>query len=147
MVKKQKNKSKYKSKYNYIFQEEKVEYYHNSKFNLRIDKSNIKEAGLGVFTNDFIPANTFIDYYKGNTCSGIKGGLYFFAINNIVGIDAQSYPRCYMAMLNDVYKSSFTVNCEFIIDEEAKTVEIYSCKNIEPDEELFISYGDSYWNN
>jgi len=138
---------KYKSKYKYVYKEEKEEYYHNSKFNLRIDKSQIKEAGLGVFTNDFIPANTFIDYYKGNTCSGIKSGSYFFAINHIIGIDAQSYPRCYMAMINDVYKSDFNINCEFIINEEEKKVEIFSCKNIQPDEELFISYGDSYWNN
>ena len=141
-----KYKSKYKSKHKYTYIEEVVEYYHNSKVRLRIDKSQIKEAGLGVFTDDFIPANTFIDYYNGNKCYGIKGGLYFFALNNIVGIDAQSYPRCYMAMLNDVYKSNYTVNCEFIIDEEEKKVEIFSCKNIEPGEELFISYGDSYWN-
>ena len=33
------------------------------------------------------------------------------------------------------------------LSEEEKKVEIFSCKNIQPDEELFISYGDSYWNN
>jgi hypothetical protein len=73
-------KKNYKQKHKYTYVEEIPEYYHNSKFNLRIDKSQIKDAGLGVFTSDFIPANTFIDYYKGNTCSGIKGGIYFFAI-------------------------------------------------------------------
>lgn len=137
---------KYKSKHSYVFTEEVVEYYHNSKFDLEIKKSNILAAGFGVFTNEFIPANTFIDFYKGNTCSGLKGGLYFFSLNNVLGIDAQSYPRCYMAMINDSYNSDFTINCEFIINEKDKKVEIWSCKNIEENSELFISYGDSYWN-
>ena len=145
MVKKSKNKSK--SKHLYQYEEEKPEYYHNSKFDLMIKQSQIKEAGLGVFTNMFIPANTFIDFYRGIKCYGLKGGNYFFSLNNMVGIDAQSYPRCYMAMINDVYKSNHSINCEFIIDEENKTIEIYSSKDIEPESELFISYGDSYWSN
>ena len=140
-------RKKYKSKHKYVYQEEEPEYYHNSKFDLQINKSQIKEAGLGVFTNDFIPNNTFIDFYKGNKCYGLKGGSYFFCINNIIGIDAQAYPRCYMAMLNDVYNTNNIVNCEFIIDEDKKTIEIWSCLDIEPKSELFISYGDSYWIN
>ena len=78
-------KNKFKSKYEYV--EEEPKYYHNSKFNLKIDKSNIEIAGSGVFTNDLIPPNTFIDYYKGIKKYHSMCGNYFFAINKSIGID------------------------------------------------------------
>ena len=76
-------------------------------------------------------------------------------------------PRCYMDMLNDAnfkpinknkskgkskrkqitISNNFSNNCTFITDEENLTVSIYSITDIEPESELFISYGDSYWSN
>ena len=41
-------------------------YYNNSQFKLKIKKSTIKKAGLGVFTLEEIPPNTFIGYMKEN---------------------------------------------------------------------------------
>jgi hypothetical protein len=103
-------------------------YYHKSKFDLFIQKSKIINSGLGIFTNDFIKANTFIDYYFGEYTEHLIGGEYFFRIteknnddknnddknnddknnddknndDNInCGINAINLPRCYMAMLND----------------------------------------------
>ena len=117
-------------------------YYHNSKFNLEIKESGIKNAGFGVFTNDFIPKNTFIDFYTGNYGINTLSG-YYFQINETIGIDAGEYPRCYMAMLNDAYKSKFKNNCDFVVKEYM--VEVWSLSDIQPGHELLISYGDDYF--
>jgi SET domain-containing protein len=122
------------------------EYYHTSQFNLEIRNSQIKGAGFGVFTNNFIPKNTFIDYYQGLlTKYSISMGRYYFKINDEYGVEAYDYPRCYMAMLNDSYNSSFQNNCEFIVDEVNMKVSIFSIYDILPNQELFISYGSEYW--
>ncbi len=129
----------------YFYQEEKPEYYHNSRFNLYINKSLIKNAGDGVFTHDFIPNNTFIDYYQGEIKYFCKTGKYFVEINDDIGIDAFNYPRCYMAMINDSKGSIFSNNTNFKINFNDLIIEIWSIKDIYKDEELFIDYGSEYW--
>jgi len=142
---------------------EYLQLYHNSKFNLYIKDSQLFQSGKGVYTHDYIPANSFIDFYEGDLVEFIKGGTYFFQINDKWGIDGFGPPRCYMAMLNDadfkpINKNKnklkqisichdFSNNCMFVTDEENLTVSIYSLTDIEPESELFISYGDSYWSN
>lgn len=133
---------KKKLSYHYILEIE--QYYHTSKFNLEIRDSQIKNAGKGVFTNEEIPNNTFIDYYYGDICHHLKCGDYYFSISNDIGINAQNFPRCFMAMINDNYKSNFDINCEFIIKNN-NIVEIWSTKIILKNTELFISYGEDYW--
>ena len=110
-------------------------YYHKSKFDLFIQKSKIINSGLGIFTNDFIKANTFIDYYFGEYTEHLIGGEYFFRIteknndDNInCGINAINLPRCYMAMLNDAsyiptskrklkkfIEHNYKNNCKYIV--------------------------------
>ena len=120
-------------------------YYHNSKFCLEIKKSNIENAGFGVFSNTFIPADSFIDFYQGKIITkNCNGSSYFFHIHDLKGIDAIEYPRCYMAMLNDAHNSSFENNCEFRVTENEK-VEVWSIVDIYPDEELLVDYGDEYF--
>lgn len=156
MTKKSKNKNKQKDKHNYIYLPPKEEYYHNSNFNLIIKPSNIHNSGKGVFTLDFIPSNTFIDYYEGIVMNYLSCGSYFLKICDNYGIDAQIFPRCYMAMINDTFGSNYHHNCKFIInknklndddnDSDSKyNVEVWSIKDILKDEELYISYGDEYW--
>ena len=140
-------------------------YYHKSKFDLFIQKSKIINSGLGIFTNDFIKANTFIDYYFGEYTEHLIGGEYFFRIteknndDNInCGINAINLPRCYMAMLNDAsyiptskrklkkfIEHNYKNNCTFIVDKINKKIEIYSLVDIQIGEELFIFYGPEYW--
>lgn len=137
---------------------EKLEPYHKSKFNLEISISRIESSGFGVFTNDFIPRDSLIDMYYGREIKGLYGGDYYFKIDEMIGIDALDSPRCYMAFLNDsnyrpVSKRGlkkfkehyFTNNCRFQVDKINKTVSVYSIIDINPGEELFISYGYEYW--
>ncbi len=127
-----------------IYKEEKEEYYHNSIYNLKIHNSNIKLAGKGVLTEEPIPNNSFIDFYTGNINYYNKCGAYFVEINDHCGINAVSFPRCYMAMINDSHNSQYTNNCEIRINNY--NIEIWSIRNIEKGEELFMSYGNEYWN-
>ena len=156
-----KTKSKTKSKTDNFDLMEYLQLYHNSKFDLYIKDSQLFQSGKGVYTHDYIPANSFIDLYEGHLIEFIKGGTYYFQINDKWGIDGFGPPRCYMAMLNDAnfkpisknkskskqisISNNFSNNCIFATDEENLTVSIYSITDIEPESELFISYGDSYW--
>jgi hypothetical protein len=132
--------------------------YHKSYFDLYINKSNIQNSGYGVFTKSFIPKDTLIDEYFGEYTECLPGGEYFFRINIDGGINAIDEPRCYMAMLNDasfVPKSKrqlrkfvehdYKNNCVFKVDEINKKVYVFSKVDIPFESELFISYGDEYW--
>jgi hypothetical protein len=119
-------------------------FYHHSIFPLEIKQSTIPNAGLGVFSLTDIPKNTYIDGYYGDKFSN-PTSRYFITITDEIGIDAVSYPRCYMAMLNDSYNTLFQNNCEFIINEKDQTVSVWTIKEIKSGEELFTSYGEDYW--
>jgi len=134
---------KRKNKNKYIYIPPKEEYYNNSCFELEIKDSNIKNAGKGVFTLEFIPNNTFIDEYTGIIMNHVFCGSYFVLIREGLGIDAQTFPRCYMAMINDNIGSLFEHNCKFMICDDK--VEIWSIKDIYKGDELYISYGNEYW--
>ena len=129
----------------YICVPETPTYYHNSRFELEIRPSMIDGAGLGVFAKNDIPTNSFIDYYTGDICRGLKGGLYFFAINDTLGINAEAYPRCYMGMINSNHGTAYDLNCEFVVDQEKETVAVYSIREILAGNELYVSYGTEYF--
>jgi hypothetical protein len=138
---------KHKHKHTYKYEEPVEEYYHTSKYKLQIGLSTIPHGGKGVFTNECIESNNFIDYYCGYEISYIGTGEYFVGFEDgsrILGIDALSFPRCYMAMVNDAYQTPFRNNCRIdIVDEK---IEIWSIMDIYPGQELFMSYGSNYWN-
>lgn len=145
-------------------------YYHKSIYDLRLAQSQIPNAGLGVYTDSFIPADTLIDEYAGDLSK--YGGSYALYILPGLFIDASVWPRCYMGIINDCtyitpkykkkkkkriditpeayYDSSgiiLTINCEFRVIPEKKKAYIYSTVDIPIGSELFISYGKDYWRN
>jgi SET domain-containing protein len=132
------------------------DYYHTSKLNLILKPSSIQGAGLGVFTMDFIPENTIIDEYKGELIETMEPiyDKYCYEIQSMdkeknipsIYVSALKLPRCYMAMINDAsYNSQFTNNCDFQESIEHRNVFVVSTRDIEPGEELFVVYGESYW--
>ena len=135
-----------KSKHPYHYVEPITSYYHTSTYKLEIKESRILDAGLGVFAGEEIQEHTLIDHYMG-AYQMIPTSPYYFHIKDGVGIDAGNYPRCYMGMINDSINSRFENNCTFVIDQTNNKVSVWSIKKIECGEELFISYGDSYWNS
>ena len=146
-------------------------YYHNSQYNLYLEKSQIPDAGLGVFTKDFIPAGTCIDEYYGDIYTFNPGGFYVLEVMPNYYIDAYNYPRCYMAMINDCgfvakkiirkkkrkinitpdayydkNNNKLMTNCVFVKKQEEYKTYVFSLIDIIPNSELFISYGSNYWN-
>jgi hypothetical protein len=133
-----------------------VSYYNDGHFDLYITKSRLQDAGLGVYTDDFIPENTIIGEYTGEIVEAynLETNDYYYELvepdeaNGImgIGIDSSKLPRCYMAMINDAqFSKKYSNNCIFDGDVEQKKVYVVSSRDIEPDEELFISYGEGYW--
>jgi SET domain-containing protein len=121
-------------------------YCHRSHYNLIIKQSSIQNAGLGVFTNEFIPKGQIIDEYFGELLElDYSPSKYYFEIKDGLGIDAFNYPRCFMAMINDAYETVNQNNCDFTIDTTNNQVFVLSIRDIHQNEELFISYGDYYW--
>jgi len=134
------------------------DYYNSSDFELYIDDSQIKGAGLGVFTEDDIPQDTIIDEYRGELIESfeqVDNDYYYQLIEpnketgqNGLGVDALKLPRCYMAMINDAtLDKKYENNCMFEDDIENKKVYVITTRDIKAGEELFVSYGDSYWRN
>ena len=101
------------------------QYYNNSTYKLKVDKSYIENAGNGVFTLEQIPSKSFIGYYEGDMVEHVNCGLYYFSIN-----DGR----------NHIYN-----NCEFIIDNNYLKVELWSIRDIKEGDELLIDYGSEYW--
>jgi len=147
----------------------KPNYYHTSRFNLYLEQSQLANSGLGVFTKEFIPANTLVDEYYG-TETTFGGGSYVLQIKPGYNIDALGFPRCFMGMINDasfvpkknirkkkkkinktpdanydVNNIKLINNCEFVIDKENLRGYVHTICDINPGSELFVSYGTDYW--
>jgi hypothetical protein len=131
-------------------------FYNDGSFNLYITHSQLPDAGLGVYTEDFIPEDTIIGEYIGELVKSYKleTNDYFYELveadesNGVmgVGIDSSKLPRCYMAMINDAqFSKTYSNNCVFEGEIEEGKVYVVSTRDIEPEEELFISYGEGYW--
>jgi hypothetical protein len=133
-----------------------VSYYNDGPFDLYITKSGLQDAGLGVYTDDFIPEDTIIGEYTGEIIESYNQEYndYYYELvepdeaNGImgIGIDSSKLPRCYMGMINDAqFSTKYSNNCIFEGDVEQKKVYVVSLRDIEPGEELFVSYGENYW--
>ena len=132
-------------------------YINNTEHILNVEPSNIKCAGNGIFTYKDIPKETLIGYYKGTLkkTSNECVGDYSFSLSKQYYIDASSFPRSYIAMINDAHGSKFKNNCEFRIelyDDNGKKykcserkISLWSLKKIKTGSELFASYGEDYW--
>ncbi len=123
-------------------------YYNNTKFLLEIKESQVPNAGLGLFTKQKIRKNQLIGTYGGTLIKVKKEEYdpdYSIEINSRYVIDGSKYPRPFTSIINDAINSSFTNNCEFIIDVEKKQAELRATRTIKEGEELFIDYGEEYW--
>jgi len=133
-------------------------FWNNTKLILNVEESNIINSGNGIFTYQNIPKETLIGYYEGllKEDDGSCVGDYSFSLNKKWYIDARSYPRSYIAMINDAHGSKFKNNCEFRIELEdpitgkkrkpyERKITLWSIKNIKAGQELYADYGKDYW--
>lgn len=141
-------------------------YYNNTFFDLEIKESNIEDAGLGLFLKknaNTVFKNKLIGYYEGfwNSDKKKQSNCSFY-INKRICIDVDFKNRPYTSVMNDAYRTSFKNNIEarILLDESLietiraknchnydanKIIGLYSIRDIQPGDELFFEYGESYW--
>lgn len=124
---------------------------------LVVRKSRIKNAGRGLFTTSRIRKGDQVVEYIGQKLTWkqclkkYKGKLekltYVFAVNDDNCIDAYLYPEALASFANDangtVGKKKYHNNCEYRVRKHRPY--IIATKNIPPNTEILVDYGDEYW--
>ena len=121
---------------------------------LYIKQSQIPNSGKGLFTAIKIYKDEVITLFKGKILSNLeaesiaKSGNDQYFINLLDGTILDSnFVACFAKYANDATGfsiSEFKNNAKISLDEE-ENVCLIALKNIKPGEEIFCSYGKSYW--
>lgn len=121
---------------------------------LYVSQSQIPDAGNGLFTAIDIYKDETITLFKGKILSGmevkkrVKEGKDRYFINLLDGTIMDSMnAKCFAKYANDangLSKSNFKNNAVITLDDNDKIC-ITALRNIKGGEELFCSYGKSYW--
>ena len=119
-----------------------------SEHNFTIKKSSIENAGMGLFAN--------ICLNKGDSVGGYTGQI-------LTDLESEKEPYCDSGYLLTVCKdchihgvgdqSNYTryinhhenSNAVFIVSTRWKKARVEATKLIEPDEEIYLDYGQDYW--
>ncbi len=125
-------------------------------YNVYIDTSNIKNAGLGLFAgpygfkkNSIIGKYTFdrmklsLKTYEKRCDEDDQCSPYILCDDDDDCWDAIDIRSTIMRYINDAHNSKYKNNCNFIgIGDNYYVV---STKNIAPYNEILCDYGDDYW--
>lgn len=121
---------------------------------LFIKRSQIRQAGLGLFTKININKGACIIEYKGSleNWKDVKDedgyNVYLLRVDVRHAINALPYKKALGRFANDAKGINRVVglsnNAEYLI--EGKRCFIYATKGIKKGEEILVSYGRSYWN-
>jgi uncharacterized protein len=119
---------------------------------LFVKKSQIPDAGNGLYTKVMIPKGTRIVEYKGRITKWkeVKDAWdngYIYSVNNNHVIDAKRTKSALARYANDargiVRVKGVTNNCEYVNDGVRAYIE--SVKDIPAGAEILVSYGKEYW--
>jgi SET domain-containing protein len=120
---------------------------------LIVKRSILPGTGKGLFTKSFIARGSFIIEYKGRvtTWKDVLAGKdfngYVYYINRKHVVDAKPCKECIARYANDargiVRLKGLNNNCSYKVVNNK--VFIKAIKNIQPSEELLVSYGKEYW--
>lgn len=124
---------------------------------LQIKKSTLPRAGKGLFTTKDIKKGEIICEYEGEIITwneairrndeGINGYVYY--ISERVCVDAYYAKKTFGRYANDAAgltrKKGARNNS--VYHEAKRKVFIKATRNIRAGEEIFVSYGRSYWRN
>jgi len=123
---------------------------------LEINKSKLRNAGMGAFAKTLIPAGTLIGPYDGKYMdlkqrNRIKDGTYIWKIHDNLFVDAKAFkknnPLRYVNGAKTRNQKS-KINCEVkFLGPDYKNMKVYymTIKDVLPGEELIISYGNQYF--
>lgn len=125
--------------------------------NLEIKKSQIPNAGMGLYTHQLIKRGEVVVEYKGEVITwaqcqkrndALEGvGAYYFYISDRKCVDALHTPEALARYANDaagiVRIEGYRNNARFEVIKGKPY--IVASRNIKPGEEVFVSYGKVYW--
>ena len=115
-------------------------------------ESQIQLAGQGLFTAILIHRNEIISVFKGEVLSAREAKLraekgenrYFIQLLNGKIMDSANTP-CFAKYANDAgNETGFKNNAEITLDDRNRVC-LVAKRTIKPGEEIFCSYGSSYW--
>ena len=123
---------------------------------LSIRKSNINAANLGLFATKMFKKGDRVATYGGTDRSmktwNKNPGYYGLAWNKDEVLDARSTQSSLGRWINDCRSSNIKKgeckgnNARFSMKRSApRKASVKATKTIHPDEEIFVSYGRSYW--
>jgi SET domain-containing protein len=123
-----------------------------AKKDLRVKRSQLPRAGMGLFTKVFIPKGTHIVEYTGRvkpwkTFSDAHDNGYLFYVNRNHVIDAFPHKKALARYANDargMAKIKGLVNNSEYVTVGLK-VYIKAKRDIQPGEEILVGYGKEYW--
>lgn len=141
----------------------KQRFHNNLLYRFVVAPSGIQGAGNGLFVDENIPKDTLIGTYECHWNFMPKtASSYSFYINRRICLDIDMSDMPYSALLNDTWETDFHTNvvARYILDDDqlerltkkealkldpSTIVELYTTDKIEKGDELFFSYGRSYW--
>ena len=116
-----------------------------------IKTSTLPNSGFGAFTNVHLPKNTVLDYYRGQKLNpsqykNLKNKAYVWSVKSKklgnIYIDGQNESKSnWLRFLNDSRDHRNNIKPYQYRDK----IFYKTMKDIYPGQELFVSYGDSYW--
>jgi hypothetical protein len=115
---------------------------------LRIKPSSIAGAGMGLFAERDFRSGEHITDYTGDYHAlrhDRDGGPYHLQLTRHRSIDAARTNTAAGRWLNDPHGSGQRTNSEFVMNHARGTGRIRANRTIAKGDEIFISYGASYW--
>jgi SET domain-containing protein len=107
--------------------------------NMEIKESNIIGAGRGVFAKKFIPKGAFIGWYRGKIVTNPNSdGSYALDVSGTT-VCGKKHGN-FTSIINCHTGTAYPANVQYNEDGSMSTL-----SNIQPGEELYADYGESYW--
>ena len=116
---------------------------------LRVTNSTIPAAKLGLFAARDFKKGAHIADYTGDQLilrTDQSGGPYALQLTQREAIDAARTNSGYGRWANDPKESGDRPNAEFVINRNNRTGRLRSTHYVQKGQEIFVSYGPSYWN-
>jgi SET domain-containing protein len=107
-----------------------------------------KEMGYGVFANMNLPANQFLGDYVGIVTDDRENTDYMWNYptkdGGSYGVDSR-YSGNMLRFVNDVRKDMLNCEVVYYVKNNMWSIGYRTTKPVMKDEQLFVSYGSSYW--
>lgn len=118
-------------------------------------ESNIENAGQGLYfrssSRRLIRKGEVICYYCGHlhdfhSSKRLQDKSYLMMVANDALVDPGPLPHIKARYINDPLNED-VVNCKFVPEPASERCAVVAIRDIEPHEEIFVSYGEAYWAN